>query len=138
MNHCTFLGIIYPTFNKEIIEVEVTKGGLEIVNFQLSITEKRVLSNGSKISHTNYLPCILFGKKAIAFANFFKKKDKVLIEAVCKQETYENKEGKKVSKITFLVKNFYFTKPYEEGQNKGVNNNAGNDSETQPDCEYGW
>lgn len=89
-------------------EIRYTAGDnpLAIARFSLAV-DRRYSENAEKQS-TDFINCIVFGKKAEFFERFGRKGTKFVVEGRIQTSNYTNKNGQKVYTIDVVVENAEF------------------------------
>ena len=84
-------------------EERVTNGGMTILSFTVAVNDRRKNpQNGEWQDYPNYVPCVMFGKRAEAIAGYLKKGVKVCIEGKLRQSKWES-DGETRSKIEVVI-----------------------------------
>ncbi len=78
--------------------------GKKVVTFGLAVSKKM---KDKKV--TSFFDCEAWAHTADLIEKYFKKGDQILLEAEARQETWQNAEGQKRSKVKFVVQNVTFT-----------------------------
>lgn len=95
-------------------DVEFTKGkddDISVAKFVVAV------DNLGKDAGASFIQCVMFGKRAEAFAKFFHKGSIVGVSGRIVQRTYEKKDGTKANIVEVVCDNFDFCeskKPLEE------------------------
>ncbi len=88
-------------------DVKMTNGGMTIAN--ITIANNRSVKDGDGYKdETGFFNWVAFGKTAENIAKFFKKGERILLAGRARFQSWENAEGKKMSKVEFEVGEFYF------------------------------
>lgn len=107
MNQVTICGYLAKDF-----ELSQTKNGVEVAKNFLGITIKRVIVNGNdklESSHTDWIPIVIFGKRALIAKDYLSKGDKFLGTGRIFTSTYDDeKTGEKKWSWQVIVNNFEF------------------------------
>lgn len=74
-------------------ELKATKGGTQILTFSIAVNE-RVKKGDSWEDYTNWVDCVLYGKRAESLSRILHKGTKVAVEGKWHQSRWE-KDGKK-------------------------------------------
>ena len=65
---------------------------------------------------TSFFDCVAWEKTAESLEKYAPKGTKLLLECEAVQNQYTDKDGKKVSKVEFIIKNFWFCESKKETQ----------------------
>lgn len=82
-------------------EVKVTQSGKSILSFSLAV--QRDYKNRSGEYDTDFFDCVAYESTAEYIAKYTKKGDMIAVVGSLRQNTYENREGKKVSSVEIKV-----------------------------------
>lgn len=96
------------------------KSGTTIVKAGIAVNERMPDGQGGYKDEASFFDCILFGKRAEAFARFGKKGKSFLIEGKLRQSRWQDKEsGQNRSKVEVIVDNWEFAgSKSDQGQDK--------------------
>ncbi len=105
-----------PNFNKcylmgnltRDIELRHTSGNQAVANLGLAINRRWKSADGQDREEVTYVDCEAWGRTAETLAKYLQKGRPVFIEGRLKLDTWEDKEGKKQSKIRVVVEGFQF------------------------------
>ena len=91
------------------IELKYSSGGEKtaVGKFRIAVNRK-----GGK--EADFFNCTAFGKTAENIAKYFHKGDRILIGGRVQNDTYTNKEGKKVTTTQIIVDEFDFIEKKDE------------------------
>lgn len=107
MNQVTICGYLGKDF-----ELSKTEKGVEIARNFLGITTKKTIVNGNdklESSHTDWIPVVIFGKRALIAKDYLKKGDRFLGTGRLFTSTYDDeKTGEKKWSWQVIVNNFEF------------------------------
>lgn len=109
MNIVTICGNLGADF-----EVKDTKSGGKVARNSVAITEKRKADNGDTIEHTDWIPIVIFGKKAETASTYLRKGDKFLGNGKIYTYTYDDENGNKKYSWQIIVKDFTFVNQKRE------------------------
>lgn len=101
MNECIFVGMI---LNKK--ELKNIGQGKVVINFNVGIKQSYKDKNGNYTM--DFLPCIAFGKTAEFINTYFEDGDVIELVCAASPSSWINKEGTKINKIDFRVKEAMF------------------------------
>ncbi len=94
MNSCVFVGRLTK-------DPELTQGtNSEYANFSLAVNKAK--------DQVDYFDFVVFGKSAQFLVDYFKKGEPVSVLAEAKQDRWDDSEGKKRTKVSFVVRNLSF------------------------------
>lgn len=100
-------------------EVKYTTEGVAIGNFSIAVNDS-VKKNGEWIEDSSFFECVAYGKKAETLKAYVTSGQRMFFYMRPKQERWVDKEGKKRSRVVFIVDDFSFgEKPRgaQQGQN---------------------
>jgi len=97
-------------------ELKQLDSGSSVVSFSLALNRKyKDSKTEEQREETVFIGCVAWNKTAELINEYLQKGSGCLVEGRLTQETYEDKEGKKVSKTKVIVNNVQFlTKPKTE------------------------
>ncbi len=90
------------------IELRSIAGGQSVGNFGLAVNRQYTTKEGNKQEEVTFIDCEVWGKQADIMKQYLSKGRPVFIEGRLKLDTWEDKEGKKQSKLRVVVENFQF------------------------------
>lgn len=99
------IGVGFLARDPELTQV----GETCVCEFTLGINERISVKDGTK-DKVSWLPCVVWDSAAKTLHKYVKKGDKLYIEAIPRQESWE-KNGEKRYKIVFRVTKFEFVTP---------------------------
>ena len=82
-------------------EVKVSQSGKSILSFSLAV--QRDYKNRSGEYDTDFFRCVAYQSSADYLGKYAKKGDMLAVSGALRQNTYENREGKKVSSVEISV-----------------------------------
>lgn len=100
-------------------EIKYTTDGVVIGNFSIAVNDS-VKKNGEWIESSSFFECVAYGKKAETLKSYVTSGQRMFFYMRPKQERWIDKEGKKRSRVVFIVDDFSFgEKPRgaQQGQN---------------------
>lgn len=104
MNQCTFLGNL--TYDPEL---RSTPNGNSVVSFGVAINKRFKTADGEQKEEVTFLDFEAWNKQAEFIQEYFRKGDKILVDASAKLDTWEDKTtSEKRSKVKFRVNSVYF------------------------------
>ena len=117
------MGNVYGTFFDchvvRACEIKYTTEGLAIGNFSIAVNDS-VKKNGEWIEDSSFFECVAYGKKAETLKSYVTSGQRMFFYMRPKQERWIDKEGKRRSRVVFIVDDFSFgEKPRgaQQGQN---------------------
>ena len=112
MNHVILLGNLTSD-----PEIRYTPKGLAVADFTIAHNKRWTDEGGAQKEKVSFIGCVMFGKRAEAFAQYHKKGSKALVEGELAQESWEDKKtGEKRSKTKVHVNSWEFVGGKPEGQ----------------------
>lgn len=127
-------------------ELRSTQGGTQVLTFSLAVSDrKRNPQSGEWEEVTNWVPCVVFGKRAESLSRLLSKGMKCAVEGKLRQSSYKDKSGQNRSKIEVVVDEIEFLSgsKAQNGQNQQQANNytnqyqnAANSGRQQPQNDY--
>lgn len=111
MNECIFVGMLV---NKK--ELKNLSQGKVAINFNIGIKQSYKDKNGNYTM--DFLPCVAFGKSAEFINTYFEDGDVIELVCAAAQSSWINKEGTKVSKVDFRVKEASFGARPKKGRDR--------------------
>jgi len=105
-----------PNYNKVMlmgnltrdIEIRHTTGNQAVANLSMAINRRWRSADGQDREEVTFVDCEAWGKTAETLAKYLQKGRPVFIEGRLKLDTWEDKEGKKQSKLRVVVDGFQF------------------------------
>lgn len=88
-------------------ETKYTTDGLAIGNFSIAVNDS-LKRNGEWVEETSFFECVAYGKMAETLKNYVTSGQRMYFDMKPKQERWIDKEGKKRSRVVFIVKDFSF------------------------------
>lgn len=73
-------------------ELRVTQGGQSLLNMSIACSESYLDKNRVRQEKTEWVKCVIWGKRAEALSKFLSKGDKVFVEGKLSTNKYEDKE----------------------------------------------
>lgn len=111
-------------------ELRQTQSGMSICTFTIAQTEK-----SKDRENTTFTAWTAFGKTAENIQRFFGKGKPILVEGKITQDNYEDKDGKKQSKIKFIADRFDFVGG-DKGNTKPTQQKTSNDDLNDDDVPF--
>lgn len=92
------------------IELRSTQGGTSIATFTVAVNDrKKDPQSGEWIDVPNYIPCVMFGRRAESIGNFISKGSKVTVLGKLRWSQWQDKQTQKNrSKIEVIVDEIEF------------------------------
>ena len=88
-------------------EIKYTTEGLAIGNFSIAVNES-VKRNGEWVEESSFFECVCYGKIAETLKTYVTSGQRMFFIMRPKQERWTDKEGKKRSRVVFIVNDFSF------------------------------
>ena len=106
-------------------EMRYTPAGTAVASFALA-NGKTFTQSGEKKEQVSYFDCIAWSKLGEIIAEYCKKGSKIAVEGRAQQSRWDDQDGKKRSKIEFVVENFQFldSKNSDGGNSESRDNSA--------------
>ena len=119
-------------YNKAIVmgnivrdpEVRYTPSGTAVCNFTVASNHK--YKDKEEIL---YLDVVAWGKKGETIADFMSKGKPILVEGRLKMDEWEDKDGKKRTKIKLNLESFNFVGPKEAGEDNQKSQDSSGDED---------
>ena len=103
--------------------------GSHVVNFTVACSSNYKSNSGKLIEEVVYIDCEAWDTAAQIIDSKFKKGDPILVSGRMKSDSWENKDGKKVSKVFIRVEMFVEVKFSKNYDNNQLNNDDNNDEQ---------
>lgn len=100
LNDCKFIGNLAAD-----PELRSTTSGEAILKFRIGCTESYLDRNKTRQEKTEWVSCVLFGKRGEALANIMHKGDRVFVSGNMSTSSYEDKDKVKRYKTDIRVGN---------------------------------
>lgn len=95
-------------------ELRATSGGTSVLSFSVAVNERVKDPGGNWTDKTNWIGCVLFGKRADGLHQYLVKGTKVAIEGKLRWSQWES-NGQKRSKIEVVVDEIEFMSRAQQG-----------------------
>ena len=92
-------------------EVRTTNSGKQVVSFTLAVDKKF-----SKNNESDFIPVVAWDKNATFISRYFKKGSQIALEGTITSRTYEDKNGKKQTRIEVEASHASFCGSKSESQ----------------------
>lgn len=125
------------------VELRSTQGGTQIATFTVAVNDrKKDQQTGQWVDVPNYVPCVMFGRRAETIGNFVSKGSKVSVLGKLRWSQWQDKQGQNRSKIEVVVEEIEFMSKskaqngQQQGQTADYSNQGGyapNSAPQQPD-----
>lgn len=86
-------------------ETRFTQGGQAVMNLRLAVSESYMDKEGVRKERTDWISCVMFGKRAEALTKILHKGSSVIVEGGIRTSSYEDKDGNKRYKTEVAVNN---------------------------------
>lgn len=121
------------SFNKVIllgnltrdIELRHTAGNQAVANLGIAVNRRWKSADGENREEVTFVDCEAWGRTAEVMSQYLKKGRPVFIEGRLKLDSWEDKEGKKQSKLRVVVESFQFVDSREGGGGGGGDEGGG-------------
>ena len=90
--------------------------GTACLNFSIAVNETYKTKDNQYEEFTNFFECSLFGKSAETLKDYFRKGNRIAVVGSLKQSTWQEKDGKKTSKVVIMVDNVQLLTPKNDTQ----------------------
>lgn len=85
-------------------ELRQTPAGTQVLNFGVAVNDRRKnQQTGEWEDYPNFVDCVVFGNRAEPLSRFLGKGSKVAVEGRLRYSAWEDKEGKRRSKLEVVV-----------------------------------
>ncbi len=106
-------------------ELKHTKSEIPVTSFSVAVSKKGV--NRNEENNADFFSIVAWKKNAEFICNYFKKGDMIELEGYLTTTSYQDKDGKKVTKTEITVNSAHFcgskqnkdTEPYRQNLNDG-------------------
>lgn len=128
MNSCIFYGRLVND-----VELRYSQSNVAVGRFTLAVN--RAYRRGDV--KADFLNMVAFSKTAENIEKFFRQGSRIVVHCHVQNESYTNKDGKKVYQTNFIVDNFSFVDTRAEG---GItqNQNTNTTPPSMPENSNGW
>lgn len=118
-------------------DFKTLQSGNGICNISVACSRK-FTSNGQQQEEVSFIDVVVYGRQAENCRQYLEKGSKVLVEGHLKQERYEDREGKKKSKIVVVAENVTFlnSAPKNNTDNNEYSQYSGRPEYDQPPSRY--
>ena len=100
-------------------DIKYTTSGVAIGNFSVAVNDS-VKKDGQWVEEASFFECVAYGKTAETLKNYVVSGQRMFFNMRPKQERWVDKEGKKRSRVVFVVEDFSFgEKPRGSQQTHG-------------------
>ena len=103
-----------------------------LCNISIALDQGYKNSSGEKVDKTSFIDCKLWGASGEALARFLKKGEPVIVCGELEQETWEDNDGGRRSKVVVKVNNWHFV-PSKPGAGGGQKAGGG---PSEPDIPF--
>ncbi len=122
-----------PSYNKVLlmgnltrdVQLKSTSGGQSVADIAIAVNRKFKTKDGQEREEVTYVDCECWGPRAEVIAKYFSKGKPIFIEGRLKLDSWEDKEGKKQSKLRVVVENFQFIDSKSGGGSGGGERTGG-------------
>jgi single-strand DNA-binding protein len=111
-------------------ELKSSQSGTAVLRFGVAVNERRKDQQGNWSDYTNWVSCVMFGKRAQAVAQYLTKGTKVSVQGKLHYSSWQGKDGTSRSKLEVMVDELEFMS--RENQQQQYQQPVGNDDPTIP------
>jgi len=90
------------------VELRSTSGNQSVANFGMAINRKWKTKEGEQREEVTFIDCEVWGNIADVIAKNLRKGSPIFVDGRLKLDTWEDKEGKKQSRLRVLVETFQY------------------------------
>ena len=90
-------------------ELRTTPNGASVCSFSVAVNRVYRDSNGTQKEDVSFIDCSAWGKLGEMIGQYAKKGSGVLVSGRLSQRSWEDKDGKKRSRVEIVVEDFNFT-----------------------------
>ncbi len=101
VNNCQFIGRVGQT-----PEIKNLQSGDKLASFSMALSEKWIDKSGEKKEKTTWINLVCFGKQTEIIEKWVTKGSLLYVEAKVQVDSYDDKDGKKMTATKFNVKSF--------------------------------
>lgn len=94
------------TRDPEIKVLNINGKSVTVCNFTVAVSRKFKKANGDVEQDTTFVSCEAWDSGAETLGKYVAKGDPIALEGTLKTESWEDKEGKKISRLKVRVNNF--------------------------------
>ena len=100
-------------------ELRTTTNGASVCSFSVAVNRVYRDSNGTQKEDVSFIDCSAWGKLGEMIGQYAKKGSGVLVSGRLSQRSWEDKDGKKRSRVEIVVEDFNFTTNANERNGEG-------------------
>lgn len=89
-------------------ELKSSQSGTAILRFSMAVNERRKDQSGNWTDYTNWISCVMFGKRAQSVAQYLTKGIKVTVQGKLHYSSWQGNDGKTRSKLEVMVDELEF------------------------------
>ncbi len=123
-----------PNYNKVLlmgnitrdIELKQTSSNQAVATIGLAVNRRYKTKDGEDREDTTFVDCEAWGRTAEVIHQYFGKGKPIFIEGRLKLDQWEDKEGKKQSKLRVVIEGFEFVESRGGGEGGGGRSGGGN------------
>ncbi|MDH5656133.1 MAG: single-stranded DNA-binding protein [Spirochaetia bacterium] len=113
-------------------ELKQVGSGTSLCRFSIA-NNRNYTQNGERKEEVSFFNCVAWGKQAEIITRYCSKGKQVAIEGRLKQNTWEDKDGKKQSTVDVVVNQLQMLGPSSEGGGSGGGSFGGSESSSYQD-----
>lgn len=88
-------------------ELRVTQGGQSILTLRVACSETYLDRNRVRQERTEWIRCVIWGRRAEALSKFLRKGSRVTVEGSLRTSSYEDRDGNKRYSTEVVAKNIF-------------------------------
>lgn len=85
-------------------ELRMTQGGQGVLNLRLACSETYLDKDRKRQERTEWITCIVWGKRGEALSRILKKGDRILVEGSLRTSSYDDRDGNKRYKTEVVAR----------------------------------
>jgi single-strand DNA-binding protein len=85
-------------------ELRMTQGGQGVLNLRLACSETYLDKEKKKQERTEWITCVVWGRRGEGLAKILKKGDRILVEGSLRTSSYEDRDGNKRYKTEVVAR----------------------------------
>lgn len=100
-------------------ELKQIPSGQSVANIGIAVNRRFKTKDGEDREETTFVDCEAWGRQAEVIAQYFQKGKPIFIDGRLKLDTWDDKDGKKQSKLRVVVEDFQFVGGRDGGGGAG-------------------
>lgn len=97
-------------------ELRMTASGMQVCSFSVCVNDRRKNDQGEWVDVPNWVDVTFFGNRAESISQYLSKGSLVFVSGRLHQNTWENKDGQKRSKLEVIGNDIQFGGGRQQGQ----------------------